>query len=92
MKKRDLINQLHGQTKISKEQINMLLSALPDVIIDAIEKNEKVQIMGLGTFHPTKRAAREGKHPKTGKPMHISASLSIGFKAAETAKKRLNAR
>lgn len=38
MKKRDLINQLHGQTKISKEQINMLLSALPDVIIDAIEK------------------------------------------------------
>ena len=49
-----------------------------------------VQIIGFGTFKKKNRAARMGRNPKTGEPMQINASTSVGFSPSAAFKKSLN--
>ena len=56
-----------------------------------MQKGEKVQLVGFGTFEVSERAAREGRNPKTGETMTISASKSPKFKAGKALKDLVNA-
>jgi DNA-binding protein HU-beta len=62
------------------------LAAVLGSIEKGIKKDKKVQIIGFGTFEVKKRAARQGRNPKTGEAMKIAASKSVGFKASSTLK------
>ena len=62
------------------------LTAVLGSIEKGIKKDKKVQIIGFGTFEVKKRAARQGRNPKTGESMKIAASKSVGFKASSTLK------
>lgn len=70
----------------TKRSAEDALSAVLDSIIAGIKKDQKVQIIGFGTFEVKKRAARMGRNPKTGEAMKIGASKSVGFKASSTLK------
>jgi DNA-binding protein HU-beta len=54
-----------------------------------VKKEKKVQIIGFGTFEVKKRAARQGRNPKTGEAMKIAASKSVGFKPSSVLKASL---
>ena len=60
--------------------------AVLDAIANGIRNDRKVQLIGFGTFEVKNRAARMGRNPKTGEPMQIAASKSVGFKASSTLK------
>lgn len=62
------------------------LAAVLSSIEKGVKKDKKVQIIGFGTFEVKKRAARQGRNPKTGEAMKIAASKSVGFKASSTLK------
>ena len=62
------------------------LAAVLGSIEKGVKKDKKVQIIGFGTFEVKKRAARQGRNPKTGESMKIAASKSVGFKASSTLK------
>jgi DNA-binding protein HU-beta len=62
------------------------LAAVLTAIEKGVKKDKKVQIIGFGTFEVKKRAARQGRNPKTGEAMKIAASKSVGFKASSTLK------
>ena len=62
------------------------LAAVLTSIEKGVKKDKKVQIIGFGTFEVKKRAARQGRNPKTGEAMKIAASKSVGFKASSTLK------
>lgn len=70
----------------TKRSAEDALSAVLDSIVAGIKKDQKVQIIGFGTFEVKKRAARMGRNPKTGEAMKIGASKSVGFKASSTLK------
>ena len=55
-----------------------------------LKKEEKVQLVGFGTFEVSKRAARTGKNPQTGEPMTISACNAPKFKAGKALKDAVN--
>ena len=61
-----------------------------EVVTDALKKDDKVQIVGFGTYEVAKRAARTGRNPQTGKSMKIKASKSPKFKAGKALKDALN--
>lgn len=90
MKKDDLVTKLHEKSGVDKKDVDAVLKALPDVVVEALKEKDTVQIMGLGTFRANERAAREGKNPQTGEKMQIAASVSIGFKTSAPAKRALN--
>ena len=65
------------------------VSAVLDSISNGVRKDNKVQIIGFGTFELKHRAARMGRNRRTGEPMQIQASKSVGFKASAALKNSL---
>ncbi len=65
------------------------VSAVLDSIVKGIKGDQKVQIIGFGTFEVKQRAKRTGRNPKTGEAMEIPASKSVGFKASSALKSSL---
>ena len=67
------------------------LKAFIDVVSEEMQKGEKIQLVGFGTFEVSERAAREGRNPQTGETMTIAASKSPKFKAGKALKDLVNA-
>ncbi|MDA7882224.1 HU family DNA-binding protein [Akkermansiaceae bacterium] len=91
MNKGELIDAV--QKKLGSEATKRLaedaLAAVLDSIAEGVKSDQKVQIIGFGTFEVKNRAARMGRNPKTGEAMQIAASKSVGFKPSSTLKKSL---
>ena len=75
---------------LSKKDAEKALKAFTDVVAEELKKDGKVQLVGFGTFEVSKRAAREGRNPQTGKTMSIPASKAPKFKAGKALKDSIN--
>ncbi len=91
MNKTELVAAMAEQAGLSKKDAEKALKAFIDVVADELKKEEKVQLVGFGTFEVSKRAAREGRNPLNGEPMKIAASKAPKFKAGKALKDMLNA-
>lgn len=91
MNKAQLVEAVQGAlgTDASKRQAEEAVGAVLDSIVKGVKQDQKVQIIGFGTFEVKKREARMGRNPKTGDPMHIPASKTVGFKASASFKGNL---
>ena len=78
------------QTGLTKKDAEAALKAFTDTVSKQLKKGDKVQLVGFGTFEVTKRAAREGRNPQTGKAMKIKASKAPKFKAGKALKDMIN--
>ena len=81
MNKTELVAAMAEQTGLTKKDAEAALKAFTDTVSKQLKKGDKVQLVGFGTFEVTKRAAREGRNPQTGKAMKIKASKAPKFKA-----------
>ena len=91
MNRTELVAAMAKKTQLSKKDADLALKAFIDVVSEEMQKGEKVQLVGFGTFEVSERAAREGRNPKTGETMTISASKSPKFKAGKALKDLVNA-
>ena len=85
MTKQDLVNEV-AEVGITKKQASDAVNAVFDTIKDALAKGEKVSLVGFGSFSVKKRKAREGRNPRTGKPLKIAAKTVPVFKAGKALK------
>lgn len=90
MNKAELVAEIAQKTELSKKDSEKALKAFIEVVTDELKKGEKIQLVGFGTFEVTKRAAREGRNPQTGKAMKIAASKAPKFKAGKALKDAIN--
>ena len=81
MNKSDLIDSMAKAAGITKVQAAASLDAFMLSTQGALKKNDKVILVGFGTFSVTKRAARKGRNPQTGKEINIPAKKVVKFKA-----------
>ena len=91
MNRTELVAAMAEKTQLSKKDADLALKAFIDVVSEEMQKGEKVQLVGFGTFEVSERAARQGRNPKTGETMTISASKSPKFKAGKALKDLVNA-
>ena len=89
--KTELVAAIAEQAELSKKDTEKALKAFIDVVTEELKKEEKVQLVGFGTFEVSKRAAREGRNPQTGKTMKIEACKAPKFKAGKALKDAVNA-
>lgn len=93
MNKSELIEIVATASDLSKVAAGKALDALIASIMKAVTKGDTVTLVGFGTFKSSKRAARVGRNPQTGKELKIAATTvprftaGAGFKAAVTGKK-----
>lgn len=81
MNKSDLIDKMSGDAGITKVQAAAALDAFMAGTQTALKKGDKLILVGFGTFSVTKRAARKGRNPQTGKAINIPAKKVVKFKA-----------
>jgi len=86
MNRTELVSALAEGSGSTKSDADALLSALGDVLIDAVGKGEKVQIPGLLTVERVERAARSGRNPSTGEPIEIPAGFGVKLTAGSKLK------
>ncbi|OUN34601.1 HU family DNA-binding protein [Lachnoclostridium sp. An76] len=90
MNKTELIAAIAEKAEISKKDSEKALKAFVDVVAEQLKNDDKVQLVGFGTFEVSKRAAREGRNPQTGQTMKIDACKAPKFKAGKALKDAIN--
>ena len=90
MTKTELVAAVAERAEISKKDSEKALKAFVDVVTEQLKADDKVQLVGFGTFEVSKRAAREGRNPQTGKTMKIAACKAPKFKAGKALKDAIN--
>jgi len=86
LNKTELINAVAEKTDLSKKDATGAVDAVFDIITDALQKQEKVQLIGFGNFEVRERAARKGRNPQTGEEIEIPASNVPAFKPGKALK------
>lgn len=90
MNKTELIEAIAKNANLPKVDAGKALSAITGSITKALKKGESVTLVGFGTFKVSKRAARTGRNPRTGKEIKIAARKAPGFTAGKALKDALN--
>ncbi len=83
MNKGDLIDAIAKGAGITKVQSQEALETVTKSITAALKKGDKVTLVGFGTFSVSKRSARVGRNPQTGKAIQIKAKKVAKFKAGK---------
>jgi DNA-binding protein HU-beta len=86
MNKTELIAAVAEKAELSKKDAEAAISATIDAITAALAQQEKVQLVGFGSFEVKARAERVGRNPKTKETMQIPASKAPVFKAGKALK------
>ena len=89
MNKTELVAALAEKAEVSKKDAEKVLNAFIETVQDAVKADDKVQLVGFGTFENKARAAREGKNPQTGAKIQIAACKVPAFKAGKAFKDML---
>ncbi|MBA9042357.1 DNA-binding protein HU-beta [Bacillus aryabhattai] len=86
MKKAELIDAVVTKTELTKQDSKKAIDALFETIFNTLAKEEKIQLLGFGTFEVRNRAERTGRNPQTGEEMTIPASKVPAFKPGKELK------
>jgi DNA-binding protein HU-beta len=86
MNKTELINAVAEAADVSKKDTTAVINAAIEVITKAMAKEDKVQIIGFGTFETRKRAERTSINPRTKEKVKVPASKVPAFKAGQALK------
>lgn len=90
MNKTDLIDAIAANAGLKKTDAEAALKATIEAIQGALKNDEKVVLVGFGTFSVKERAERTGRNPSTGKTIKIAASKAPVFKAGKELKDIVN--
>jgi DNA-binding protein HU-beta len=86
MTKADLVAAMAKASGGSKVAAERALNAVIEDVFDTLKKGRRVTIGGFGTFMVSRRAARNGRNPRTGKALTIPACRVPRFKPSRTLK------
>lgn len=81
MNKADLIEAIANESGLSKADAKRALDGFVSATSKTLKKGDRVSLVGFGSFSVSKRAARKGRNPQTGKEIKIAAKNVVKFKA-----------
>lgn len=91
MNKRELIDRIAEESGLTKKDSESALNAFIDVVQEALAEEDKVQLVGFGTFEVRHRKAREGRNPRNPEEViKIPASKAPVFRAGKGFKEIVN--
>ena len=90
MNKNDLVADVARTTNLSKTDAAKAVESVFDCITKSLSQGDEVRLVGFGTFTVAKRAASEGRNPRTGEKIAIPATKQPKFKAGKALKDAVN--
>ena len=83
MNKSELIDAMAAAAGITKAAAKLSLESFLGSVEGTLKKGGRVSLVGFGSWSISKRAARDGRNPQTGKPIKIKAKKVAKFKAGK---------
>ncbi len=90
MNKAELIDAMASHGGITKADAKKALDAFVETTGSALKKGDRISLVGFGSFSVSKRAARTGRNPQTGKEIKIAAKNVVKFKAGSELSSTVN--
>lgn len=90
MNKTELIDAIAKATKLTKVDVAAVLNAFSAQVGKSVKKGDKVTLPGFITFEKSKRSARTGRNPQTGKEIKIPAKNVVKAKVGKTLQDAVN--
>lgn len=90
MNKSELVASVAEAAELTKKDAEKAVNAVFASVQKALVEDDKVQIIGFGTFEVRTRAARKGRNPQTGETIEIPESKNPVFKAGKALKDAVN--
>ncbi len=90
MNKGDLIDAVASAADMSKAEATRAVDGFVGSVMGALQNGDSVSLVGFGTFSVKRRAARNGRNPRTGETIFIKACNVPGFKAGKALKECVN--
>jgi DNA-binding protein HU-beta len=90
LNKNDLVAAVANEADMSKADAAKAIDGVFVAITESLQRQEEVRLVGFGTFSVAKRAASQGRNPRTGERINIPASNQPKFKAGKGLKAAVN--
>ena len=90
MNKAELVEAIAKKTKRTKKETKEMLNAFMDIVKTNLRKNQKIMLVGFGTFKTYKRKATTGVNPKTREKINIPEKRVAKLKWSDTVNNMLN--
>jgi len=89
MNKGELVDTVAEKANVTKRQVDAVLTAALEAIMETVSEGNKVTLVGFGSFERRERKAREGRNPKTGDKMDIPETMVPAFSAGKLFKDKV---
>jgi integration host factor subunit beta len=90
MTKAELVEEVARAAELTKKDSEVIVEEVFKNIIQALNRGEKIELRGFGSFRVRQRDARRGRNPKTGTPVDIPAKRVPYFKPGKELKELIN--
>ncbi|MDR2884216.1 MAG: HU family DNA-binding protein [Deferribacteraceae bacterium] len=89
MNKQELVDKVAKKADLTKKDTLAAVDAIIESVMESLKKGDSVTLVGFGSFKVTKRAARTGRNPQTGKSIEIPAKKTPKFTAGKLFKEKV---
>src|SRR5262245_30480814 len=91
MTKADLVEEVARVSELTKKHSEAIVNTVFDSIIQALQRDDKIELRGFGSFRIRQRRSRQGRNPKTGDKVDVPAKRIPYFKPGKELKELINA-
>ena len=90
MTKADLVEELVKVSKVSKKHAETIVNTVFSSITDALQRDDKIELRGFGSFRVRKRRSRQGRNPRSGDRVEVPEKRIPYFKPGKELKELIN--
>ncbi|MBL7033750.1 MAG: integration host factor subunit beta [Candidatus Delongbacteria bacterium] len=90
MNRSEVIEKIARETGIQKKDVTVVVEGFLSVLTESLEKTDKVDLRGFGTFKVDERKARKARNPRTGAEVYVPAKKVPVFRPSRDLKERVN--
>ena len=88
--KADLIEEVLRISELPRKESETIVETIFDSIIESLQKGDKIEIRGFGSFRTRQRRGRIGRNPKTGAKVEVPPKKIPFFKPSKELKDFVN--
>jgi integration host factor subunit beta len=90
MTKAELVEEVATESELTKKDAEVIVQTVLDSITESLQRGEKIELRGFGSFRIRKRSSRQGRNPKTGTGVSVPAKKVPYFKPGKEIKDLVN--
>ena len=92
MTKAALVEEVSRAAELTKKHSEIIVDAVFESIINALQRGEKIELRGFGSFRLRRREPRKGRNPKTGDRVDVPSKRVPYFKPGKELKELINSK